>query len=165
PKSGDALSPAQPEIRDHQKSYARHGIERDIPNRALARRNEALVPFIHRGDEGGPQPGQQRRAQQQGINSTERSPPTTQQQQAQHAVSDDVSGLAQIVMKDEEVVEIDLAEQTRQYRIQYAAGILRREGVGGLKRNEADPDGRWPPGTHKIGTRRSQIGLVPHSAA
>jgi hypothetical protein len=68
-------------------------------------------------------------------------------------------------MEDEEVVDVDVAEQARQYRVQHTACILCREEIGGLERNETDPDDRRPPGAHKIGTRRSQIGLCPHSAA
>jgi hypothetical protein len=68
-------------------------------------------------------------------------------------------------MEDEEVVDVDVAEQARQYRVQHSACILCREEIGGLKRDQTDPDNRWPPGAHKIGTRRSQINLVPHSAA
>src|SRR5437868_149726 len=49
-------------------------------------------------------------------------------------------------MKDEKVVEIDFAEQASQQRIQHTAGMLRREEIGGLKCNQADPDARRPSG-------------------
>ena len=40
----------------------------------------------------------------------ESSAPTPKEQKTQHAVPDDVPGLAQIMMEDEEAVEIDVAE-------------------------------------------------------
>ena len=50
--------------------------------------------------------------------------PASQQQDAQHTVPDKVSRLAQVLMKDKEVVIPDVAEQVRQQRIQHHAGIL-----------------------------------------
>src|SRR5258708_38873325 len=92
---------------------------------------------------------------------TEGCAPASQQQNTQHAEPDDVAGLAQIVMEDEEAVEIDLAEQARQQCIQHTAGMLGREKIGRLKRNQPDPDKRWPPGAQKIGATRSQYRSLP----
>ncbi len=77
---------------------------------------------------------------------TERRAPTPKEQKTQHAIPDDVARLAQVVVEDEKVVDIDFAEQASQQRIERTAGMLCREEIGGLKRNQADPDGRRPPG-------------------
>jgi hypothetical protein len=165
----EVIRPPQPKISDQQKYQPRQAVEHRIPPRSRPRWDKALVPFIHRRNKGGPQPGQQCRAPQQRLTLTERRPPTPKQQKAQHPVPHHVPGLAQIVMKDEKVVEIDFTEQASPQRIQHTTGILCREEIGGLKRNQADPDARRPPGAQQIGTGRSRTGrqivLVPYSAA
>src|ERR1035437_5197435 len=102
--------PAYPEIRGQREHQARRAIERHIAPGAGARWHEALVPFIHGSDKNGPQPRQQSGAPQPAMIVIERCPPTTQHKKTQHAVADYVPSLAQVMMKDEEVVEIDLAE-------------------------------------------------------
>jgi hypothetical protein len=75
-----------------------------------------------------------------------------------------MSGLAEVVMEDKEVVEIDVAEQPRQKRIQHAPGILRREQIRGFERDQADPDHGWPPGAQETRTGCGQS-ISPYSSA
>ena len=152
PRGGSAL----PDVGDQQKKQASGAIEQNVPWGTGAGRDETLVPFIHGSNESSSRPGEQRCRPQPRMHLMERGPPSAQQQQAQHAVAQDVSRLAEVMMKDEEVVEIDFAEQTRQQRIQQAPCILRREEIGGFKGDQADPNDGRPPGAQKIGTGRRQ---------
>lgn len=49
-------------------------------------------------------------------------------------------------------MEIYISKQMRQERIEDAAGVFGGESIGGLKRNENDPDERRPPGAKKVWT-------------
>ena len=158
-ESGSLLGcegPALPDVGDQKKKQASGAIEENVSRSARAGGDKTLVPFIHGRNECGSYPGEQGSTPHPRLHPVKRRAPPAQQQQAQHAVAQNMSGLAEVVMEDKEIAEIDFPENAREDRIQHVPGILRREQIGRFKGDQTDPDHGRPPGAQEIGARSGQ---------
>lgn len=121
-----------------------------------ARGDVALVPFVHRCHEDRSQPGEERGAAKLNITGIERRTPPAEHEQREHSIANDVPRLAQVVMKHQKVIQIDISEKVSQQVVQHASGVVRGKNICGFKGDDGHPGKGGPPGAGQIGAGRGQ---------
>ena len=119
----ESFATSQPEVCNQQKGGPRDAIESNIFRWSRAGRQVALMPFVEGGYDEGSEPRQQGISQQHSPLAAERSAPSPEHEKAEHPVAYDVPGLAQVMMEDQKVIKIDVAEKVSQQVVEHAAGV------------------------------------------
>jgi hypothetical protein len=134
------------------------GIEKRIPWRSGAGRDENLVNLIQSGITGGNQPGNDRPGPVPGAALSVGSAKAVIEKEAEDEVFAEVRAFADDVMNEIESTRRDRRKQPVEKGFDDAAGVSGGKGIGRKKRNDRGPEKSGPPSAEPVAHARFRRG-------